>query len=77
VSLGIGLVRGSTIILLVDGNFFSLDGVSNKMIMPLNMLNFPVELRILSKLKGSNVIAHKLYKIINSRNETKILEKTT
>jgi len=61
---------------VLNDNLFSLDGISKKEVMPLNMLIFPMEPRILSKLNGSRVVAHKLYGIINSWRETKILENT-
>ena len=61
---------------VLNANFFPFNGVSNKMMMALNMLSFSVELRILSKLNDNNIIMHQLYGIINSRSEIEILEKT-
>jgi len=46
------------------------------MIMVVDMLSFCVKLQILNKLNGNSIVAHQFYRIINSRGEIEILEKT-
>ena len=43
---------------VVNENLFSFCGISNKMVVPLNLLSFPMEFYILSKFNDSSVVAH-------------------
>ena len=45
---------------VLNRNFFSFCGVSNKMAVPLNMLSFPMECYIQSTLNGNSVVTHQL-----------------
>jgi len=57
---------------ILSGNLLCLYRISHKVITPLDVLNLPMKLQILSELDGNSIVIQHINKIINSWSEMEI-----